>query len=226
VKTGREGNEVFVEIRNSGEVIPEDIKTRIFDPFFTTKEMGQGTGLGLSISYNTVRQHGGRIEVKSDAKHGTAFRVWLPVDEGGEVSRVEQDSRPATTGASGRILIVDDEEPILSSLARLFRNQHEVHTASSGREALDLLRRDAGFDVILCDLMMSEISGMDVYERATRDHSGLARRFIFMTGGAFTPRAQTFFGRTRLPKFEKPIDADDLLDLIQQVLAKHPPGQD
>jgi PAS domain S-box-containing protein len=79
VSTGRQGDEVWVEVADTGKgIAPEHIK-KLFDPFFTTKPVGQGTGLGLSLSYGIVQKHHGRIEVRSDVGKGTAFRVWLPV---------------------------------------------------------------------------------------------------------------------------------------------------
>ena len=85
--TGSAGNEVWVEVADTGKGIPASQVSRIFEPFFTTKPVGQGTGLGLSISYGIVKNHGGRIEVKSETGKGAAIRVWLPI------------KRPAASGA-------------------------------------------------------------------------------------------------------------------------------
>ena len=79
VRTGQEGEDVWVEIADSGKGIPPENLTKIFDPFFTTKPIGQGTGLGLSLSYGIMQKHHGRIEVQSEVGKGTTFRVWLPV---------------------------------------------------------------------------------------------------------------------------------------------------
>jgi len=81
VSTGRQGDEVWVEIADTGHgIVPEHLQ-KIFDPFFTTKPIGKGTGLGLSLSYGIVQKHHGRIEVQSKAGKGTAFRVWLPITQ-------------------------------------------------------------------------------------------------------------------------------------------------
>ncbi len=79
VCTGSEGDEVWVEIADTGRGIAQESMCRIFEPFFTTKAVGKGTGLGLSLSYGIVQKHGGRIEVQSEPGQGTAFRIWLPV---------------------------------------------------------------------------------------------------------------------------------------------------
>jgi two-component system, NtrC family, sensor kinase len=79
IRTGQEGEQVWVEIEDSGMGIPDEILPRIFDPFFTTKPVGKGTGLGLPVSYGIVERHQGRIDVKSEIGRGTIFRVWLPI---------------------------------------------------------------------------------------------------------------------------------------------------
>jgi PAS domain S-box-containing protein len=79
IATGVEGDEVWVDISDTGTGIRPELLARIFDPFFTTKPVGAGTGLGLSLSYTIVQRHGGRIEVDSEPGRGTRFRVWLPI---------------------------------------------------------------------------------------------------------------------------------------------------
>jgi PAS domain S-box-containing protein len=80
IRTGQEGNQVWIEVADTGQGVDPKILTRIFDPFFTTKPVGKGTGLGLSLSYSIVEKHNGRIEVHSEVGKGSAFRVWLPVE--------------------------------------------------------------------------------------------------------------------------------------------------
>ena len=79
MRSGCEGDQVWLSIADSGEGIPPDVIGKIFDPFFTTKPVGQGTGLGLSVSYGIIRKHGGRLEVESRVGEGTTFTIWLPI---------------------------------------------------------------------------------------------------------------------------------------------------
>ena len=79
IRTGRQGEEVFIRIADTGKGIPEENLKRVFDPFFTTKPVGKGTGLGLSLSYGIMQKHNGRIEVQSEVGKGTTFTLWLPI---------------------------------------------------------------------------------------------------------------------------------------------------
>jgi two-component system NtrC family sensor kinase len=81
IRTGQEGDQVWVEIADSGQGIAAEHLTRIFDPFFTTKPIGQGTGLGLSLLNSIVQNHGGHIEVQSKVGRGTTFKIWLPIQQ-------------------------------------------------------------------------------------------------------------------------------------------------
>jgi PAS domain S-box-containing protein len=220
VKTGRKADKVFVEIANSGPTIPPDIIPKIFDPFFTTKPQDQGTGLGLSISYSIVQQHKGTIEVESSAELGTIFRVWLPHIKELETQFVEAPAPEAETEISGRILIVDDEQGILRYLGMSLDPPHSAVLTASGQEALEVLERDQAFDVVLCDLMMPELSGMELLDRVRSDHPQMAPRFIFMTGGAFTPRAGEFVKSIDNQILDKPLELERLRSAIRKLMAE------
>ena len=79
IRTGTEGDHVWITVSDTGSGIPKEILPRIFDPFFTTKPIGSGTGLGLSISYGIIQKHNGSIEVESEIGRGTTFRITLPI---------------------------------------------------------------------------------------------------------------------------------------------------
>jgi CheY-like chemotaxis protein len=117
-----------------------------------------------------------------------------------------------------RVLVVDDEPGLLHAIEDLIGEAHDVMTANSGSEALDLLHRDDKFDVIVADLMMPGVTGMDLYERTRADHPGLEQRFVFMTGGAFTARSSKLVASVPNRCVAKPFDADELMRAIGDVI--------
>ncbi|RLB53722.1 MAG: hypothetical protein DRJ42_11150 [Deltaproteobacteria bacterium] len=116
-----------------------------------------------------------------------------------------------------RVLIVDDEPLIGTTLKVLLADEHEVTVAQSGSEARQFLRDDPNFDVILCDLMMPEISGMDLFAWLHDESPDLSKRMIFMTGGVFTEEARSFLASVPNGRIEKPFDHDDLLRRIKDL---------
>ena len=208
-----------VEISDTGGGIAPAHQAHVFDPFFTTKGIG-GTGLGLPICHGIVTQFGGEISFESTPGQGTTFRVALPA------SSVEpmQPLAPVRDRGRGRVLIIDDEPELLRSLDALIGDEHEVVTASSGRQALELLRSDRGFDVILTDLMMADVTGMELFEKVRSDYPGLEQQFVFMTGGAFTRGSSTLLATVSNRCLAKPFDADELLRTVGELVDKRGPN--
>jgi signal transduction histidine kinase len=202
---------VVVEVSDTGSGIPDDERQRIFDPFYTTKSVGSGTGLGLSICHGIVTALGGEIDVESTVGQGSMFRVTLPaLAEAAEEASSHADERLA------RYLIVDDEALVGSALARLLSPAQSV-CVTSARAALQALDDSGdGFDAVLCDLMMPEISGPELVELLRDRHPRLAGRTILLTGGAFTADARDFVERSGLPLLEKPFTRDQ----VRAALAK------
>jgi CheY-like chemotaxis protein len=185
---------------------------RIFDPFFTTKAVGDGTGLGLSVCHGIVTRLGGQIEVESSPKTGTTFRVFLRRAEAraqSERPRVASE-KPPPAASRGRVLVVDDEVMIGRSLHRVLSKEYEVVVCTSGREALTVLAGGAPFDIVLCDIMMPDVTGMDVHAELLRVAPDVAARMVFMTGGIFTARAKVFFDHVPNKRVDKPIDVKSL----------------
>jgi CheY-like chemotaxis protein len=96
--------------------------------------------------------------------------------------------------------------------------QHEVHTMTSATEAMERLGHER-FDIVFCDLMMPTMTGMDLYESLSARKDTITERFVFMTGGAFTPRAREFLERVPNPRVEKPFDPTRLRTLVRQILS-------
>jgi PAS domain S-box-containing protein len=214
VRTYDEGSDVVIEVRDNGAGIPEEIAPRIFDPFFTTKPVGEGTGLGLAISHGIVTSFGGSIAVESEVGKGSIFRVRLVAESRAAAAssvspRVEKRE---LSRARARVLIIDDEPHLVRVLA-MSLDEHEVSIATSGRQGLAMCEK-TDFDCIVCDLMMPDVSGMDVYAELAREGKGRERRMIFMTGGAFTARARAFASSVSNVVLEKPFMAERLSEEV------------
>ncbi len=225
VTTGTEADgRARVQVRDTGSGIPADKISRIFDPFFTLKPVGVGTGLGLSISHGIVSALGGTIEVESQEGRGTTFRVLLPATVSATETRTPATVPVAMAGRRGRVLVVDDEPTIGDVIRRLLEDEHDVSVAQSGQEALSLFRLGDRYDVILCDLMMPDLSGMEVHAALLDLAPEQAGRMAFMTGGAFTTKAQEFLAQVPNPHFEKPFQHRVIRSVLHQLLGGPPPS--
>jgi signal transduction histidine kinase len=215
--TAVDGDEVMIEVSDSGSGMSPDVIARIFEPYFTTKPLGEGTGLGLSISHQTIADHGGRVTVESKVGKGTVFRVFLPIDRSLAVSR----SVPTSVSVEaivrrGRILVVDDEPLIGRVIGTALKSEHEVVAVPYAADALALLEQGHKFDVVLCDLVMPDISGPEFYAKVKDTWPELAARLVFMTGGAFTPRTVEFMKCVPTGVLSKPFALDELKRVVRE----------
>ena len=216
---------VLVEICDTGSGMTPEVQRRIFDPFFTTKAVGEGTGLGLSIVHGIVTRLGGAIGVESAPGKGTTFRVWLPISgEGAEVEPATAKAELPKTQRRGRVLVVDDEPMIGTSIRRTLSSEHDVVSVTRAAEALERLSAGERFDVVISDLMMPEMTGMDLYEEISRRWPEISRRVVFLTGGAFTARARDFLDRSPNRRLDKPFEAVLLRALVREMVCDACPG--
>jgi CheY-like chemotaxis protein/two-component sensor histidine kinase len=226
VSTRASAGQVMIEIGDSGAGIPPDVLPRIFDVFFTTKPIGVGTGLGLSICHRIVSAMGGAISIDSRVGVGTTVRVSLPAVSVGVV-KAPSESPSAGHGSRrrGTVLIVEDEHAVARMLHKVLSSTDAVTLASTGVEALSRLESQPAFDVILCDLMMPEMTGMDFYRAVVSKSEALARRIVFMTGGAFTPTARTFLDQVENLRLDKPVDLKLLRQLVHSAVVENDPAR-
>jgi PAS domain S-box-containing protein len=219
---------VVVEVRDTGCGIPASILGRIFDPFFTTKPPGVGTGLGLAICHRIVTSLGGRIDVESQPGSGATFRVTLqratPEAEG-TARTVERPAPYAQSGSQparsrGRVLVIDDDSAMGNVIGLVLSEDHEVEVLTSARQALKRLREGERYDAIVCDIMMSEMGGIDFHAELAKQLPERAAEVIFMTGGAFTVRAREFLDRVPNPRLEKPFDSASLRAVVARQVSR------
>ena len=175
--------------------------------------MGTGTGLGLSIAQTILMGHGGSLAVQDRPGGGATFIMRLPMLDAPSVPGTEE----VTDTEVPRVLVVDDEPQIISYLQRALRKDYQVVTATSGREALEEVERNPDFVAILCDLMMPDLTGMEAFEALRDQGSPLCDRFIVITGGAFTPEAESFLEREPVPVLRKPLDLQGLRDAVARI---------
>jgi PAS domain S-box-containing protein len=218
VTTRVEGEHVIIEVSDTGAGIPPQIIGRIFDAFFTTKAVGVGTGLGLAICQRIVTDMGGTLTVESELGKGTTFRVSVPIARKKERDIVAPTAQLAVTARRGRILVVDDEELVLRSVRRILSQEHDVLAMISATDALALCAGGEKFDLILCDLMMPDMTGMDLHRELMLVAPEQADRMIFITGGAFTEKARAFLSETPKEHIDKPFYSANLRALVQRYL--------
>jgi signal transduction histidine kinase/ActR/RegA family two-component response regulator len=155
------GEYLVLSVRDAGHGMDDGVMKRIFEPFFTTKEKGQGTGLGLSVVYGIVKSHNGGIHVSSRPGQGSVFSVYLPTASTGEEVESETVSWETLPTGTERILLVDDEEPIVElGQGVLCRLGYTVVAKRSGREALETFRGDGAFDLVITDQTMPGMTGV------------------------------------------------------------------
>lgn len=211
---------IVVEVRDTGVGMSPAVQARIFDPFFTLKPVGEGTGLGLTTCLALVHAMGGSITVDSEEGLGSTFRVRLPPATR-STKRAHVSSAPEVA-TRRRVLVVDDELTLLSSLRRALGRELDTVLATSAAEALGILEKDRRFDVVLCDIMMPDVTGIELFERVSEKYPELRERFVFMTGGAYSATTRHFVESTELPRLEKPFDVRELRRLLRG-RAKAPP---
>jgi CheY-like chemotaxis protein len=198
---------VIIEVSDTGSGIAAEHLPRIFEPFFTTKPVGVGTGLGLSVCHGIITGLGGTIEVESELGRGTTFRIRLR-----SASQFREDApkghAPALqTVTPRRVLVIDDDPEVRLALARIIGSSHVVELAETAHEAQErLLTRKECYDVIFCDLMMPELTGMDLHDALAAQRPEVIGSMVFMSAGAFTQRAARFLEEHAARRIEKPFD--------------------
>jgi two-component system, NtrC family, sensor kinase len=219
VTTRLEGDAVVVSIADTGVGITVDAQAHIFEPFFTTKPAGKGMGLGLSISRETVQRHKGDMAFWSQPGVGTTFTITLPSAAGPTKEADTGRRAPGRADAPlrerrARLLFVDDEESLRNSYQRYFGGRYDVIVAQDGRRAMELLARNQDVDLIVCDLVMPGMSGMELFRLASAKYPALEGRFIFVTGGVGRAEVQSFLATVKNPTFEKPFKYEQIDELL------------
>jgi PAS domain S-box-containing protein len=242
-RRGDDGGAV-IEIEDTGRGMSREVQARAFDPFFTTKQLGEGTGLGLSICHGIIHGLGGAIAIDSTPGQGTTVRIALPAGpdaeaaaEAGAPAARRESTPPAVAPAPApapavpvaeaappaaprtRVLIVDDEPLVAETFGRMLSREHDVTVVPTGQAALDKVAGGAWFDAIVSDVMMPNMTGLELLDHLVRLAPEQARRLIFVSGGVFTGQARATLDALGTVQLEKPISARALRACVQRVAA-------
>jgi CheY-like chemotaxis protein len=219
--SARPGHYVALVVSDTGTGMTADVQARLFEPFFTTKEPGKGTGLGLATVHGIVAQSGGSVQVYSELGHGTAFKIFFPRVEAGEVD-VDPGAAPSsrTTGTQV-VLIVDDAEELRGLARRLLQRQgYTVLVAANAVEALAIFERNASIDVLLTDVVMPGSSGPELSAQLLALRPEL--RVLYMSG--YTEDAIVHHGvlQPGVAFIHKPFSSETLGRKVREVLGAKP----
>jgi PAS domain S-box-containing protein len=209
-----QNDRVLIEVEDHGSGILEEHVSRVCEPFFTTKRQQGQSGLGLAVVQRIVEQFGGTLSIKSSVGVGTTVRVWLRRADPAAPRAVEPVRDPGAR-LRGRVLVVDDDPLVLRSLVKLFKLDHEVVGARNAQEALDLVQAGETFDVILCDVLMPGMSGIELHAELERRNPGLAETVVFITGGG-SKEIEDFLQRSGRLFMNKPPDSSRLRALVNE----------
>lgn len=204
-----EGGAVLVEVEDTGHGMDDAISQRIFEPFFTTKSAHNGTGLGLSVCRTIVERFGGSISVASTEGEGTVLRVRLPVS--GATATTAPPTPEPQSPRRLRLLVIDDDERVASALRCLLSDAHDVDIETDPERALVMLLGDARYDLILCDVMMPRLSGLELHDAVAAKLPEVARRMVFVSGGV----SSAALARIEDRLLEKPVDRRTLDRVIR-----------
>jgi two-component system cell cycle sensor histidine kinase/response regulator CckA len=206
---------VEISVSDSGTGIPLEVQERLFEPFFTTKEHGKGTGLGLATVYGIVQQAGGHIRFESTPGEGTTFHVCLPrcletASDG------ETPAAHAVTAERFRVMVVEDEDALRDAISDQLRNSgYEVISAANGEAALELLPQYPDLAVLVCDLVMPRMGGLELARLAEEMIPEL--HIVFMSGHADQTPSRTKGEPSHFVFLQKPFPMSMLLSHIAEL---------
>jgi PAS domain S-box-containing protein len=213
------GEYVALTVTDTGVGMDRTTERKIFEPFFTTKGIGKGTGLGLATVYGIVKQTGGHINVDTELGKGTTFRILLPRAHGALESDAQKTETAQTRRLSATILIAEDEDPVRGAVERMLREEgYTVLSAANGNEALEIFEASkTTIDLLITDLVMPEVGGLDLAAKCRRARAGLP--VIFMSGFTEAASLKSEMFSASEAFLEKPFHRETFLEKVREVLS-------
>jgi CheY-like chemotaxis protein len=221
IKTKQVDNTIRISFKDNGPGIAKENLERIFNPFFTTREVGQGTGLGLNVCHGIITEHKGMIWVESKLGRGATFFVELPiVTEDKQSVLLEPTAKEPKKATKAKILVIDDEPVIRQFVSRVLSEEgHEVEAVGNAEDALKRIESKR-YSLILLDIKMPGISGIELYKQFQEIAPSLKKRVVFITGDVMGKRTTDFLAKTKAPYMMKPFEAEQLKTGINRILAR------
>ena len=209
-----ESSMIVVRVRDNGPGIPEALRARVVQPFFTTKARGRGTGLGLAFCNNVAAAHGGSLTIGDGSAGGAVVTLSIAAHV------VEPEAAPGPEPDAGagclHVLVVDDEQELAEAFAEaLMLRGHRVQADFDGAAAVRHVEAER-FDVVVADIRMPDVDGLDVFARATRSRPALAGRFVFVTGEPLSAEVTEFLSRHSTPCLAKPVDLAEFTRTVER----------
>lgn len=212
---GRAYRYVEIAVTDNGPGMSEEVRRRAVDPFFTTKSSNSGTGLGLSMTYGFIQQSNGELRIYSEEGHGTTVRMILPRGTPGGTREDPIDRVPVPDGGGRRILVVEDEVPLLDMMEELLKSLgYQTLKARSGPEALAILDRGEEFDLLLTDIVMPGIGGFELAKRVRQHRPEVA--VVYMSG--YAGFGESEMGEVVAPLVRKPSPPAELSAALSSAL--------
>ena len=215
------GRYLQISIIDTGIGMDKETLKRIFEPFFSTKEKDKGTGLGLAVVYGTVRSHKGFINVYSEQKKGTIFKIYLPLTNTKTGTKKPGTADPGKIMATGHILIVDDEAIVRELTAEILQEfGYKVTTCKDGVEAVEYYKKSwQQIDLVMLDMFMPKLNGRDTFIALCKINPKV--RIIILSGYSITGEAQELLDQGALFFLQKPFQATQIRRIIKKVLQNH-----
>ena len=199
---------------DTGRGMDPETRARVFEPFFTTKEKGKGTGLGLATVYGIVKQSGGHIRVESEPGHGSTFRCYLPRFDG-PLAAAPRVALPRARAASETVLLVEDSKDLRGTIREFLAAEgYRLQEADSAEAALEIARREAVIDLVITDVVLPGMSGIQLSDELAALRPGTP--IILMSGYADHTTVAAPPGRAIL---QKPVSLERLAEEIRGQLA-------
>ncbi len=205
---------VTIEVSDTGTGVPASIQATIFDPFVSTRLRGEGSGLGLYICRELAQRMGAELTLARTSEAGTAFALRVPLAESVGAAMPPVCAPAPVPFARGRVLVVDDE-PGLGDVLRSYVAAHDV-TVETDADGARVSLQDAGWDVVILDIVLPTDSGIALYDELESRDSPLCERVLFVSGGSMTPDVAKFMLATSRPVLLKPFDFRELVELVER----------